>query len=157
MQAQPQAEHHWLEKLVGNWTYESECPTGDGPPVILRGTERVRSLGGLWIVAEGEGDMPGGGTARTLLTVGYDTQKKIYVGTWIGSMMTVLWTYEGSMNAAGTELTLAAEGPSFTGEGTAQYRDVITLVNDDERTFTALVQGEGGEWRQMMEMRYRRA
>lgn len=54
-------------------------------------TESVRSLGGLWILAEGQSEMPGGGAATTMMTLGYDAQKQRYVGTWIGSMRTCLW------------------------------------------------------------------
>ena len=34
------------------------------PSEKSQGTECVRTLGGLWILAEGEGEMPGGGAAR---------------------------------------------------------------------------------------------
>lgn len=27
MKVEPQKEHEWLHQLVGEWTYESECPT----------------------------------------------------------------------------------------------------------------------------------
>ena len=65
MKTEPQKEHAWLQQLVGEWTFEVEATMEPGkPPEHFRGTERVRSLGGLWIVAEGEGEMPGGGTAR---------------------------------------------------------------------------------------------
>ena len=62
--------------------------------------------------------MPGGGPATTLMTLGYDPEKKRFVGTWIGSMMTHLWIYDGALDAAGKVLTLDAEGPSFAGDGT---------------------------------------
>ena len=55
MMAEPQKEHEWLQKLVGEWTYESEATMEpDQPPMRLSGTENVRSLGGLWILAEGQ-------------------------------------------------------------------------------------------------------
>ena len=28
MKTEPQKEHQWLQKLVGEWTYESECSMG---------------------------------------------------------------------------------------------------------------------------------
>ncbi len=46
------------------------------PPEKAKGTESVRSLGGLWILAEGRGEMPGGGAMTTMMTLGYDPQKK---------------------------------------------------------------------------------
>jgi len=53
---QPQQEHQWLQQLVGEWTYEVEGMTGpDQPMETSTGTERVKSVGGLWVVAEGQG------------------------------------------------------------------------------------------------------
>ena len=127
MKGEPQKEHQWLQQLVGDWTYESDASMGpDKPSQKFRGTERVRSIGGLWIVAEGEGEMPGGGPAQMMLTLGYGPKKRKFVGTWLGSMMTDLWVYEGSLDEAGKVLTLATEGPDFSQEGkTAQYRERI--------------------------------
>src|SRR5262249_23859366 len=89
--ATPQREHKWLQRFVGEWTSETEMSMEAGkPPEKCYGTDSVRSLGGLWILAEGHGDMPGCGPVSMLLTLGYDPQRKRFVGTWIGSMMTHL-------------------------------------------------------------------
>jgi hypothetical protein len=161
MKVELQTEHHWLQKLVGEWKFHSECPTAPGePPCTSEGTDSVRSIGGAWILAEGRGPMPGGGDANWILTLGFDPQKKRFVGTWIGSMMTHLWVYDGELNAAGTTLTLNAQGPKMTaeglGEGTANYREVIEFKGDDHRTFTSFVQGDDGKWMQIMHAEYRR-
>ena len=39
--------------------------------------------------------MPGGGTATTMLTLGYDPARKKYVGAWIDTVINHLWIYEG--------------------------------------------------------------
>lgn len=89
MDIEPQKEHQWLHQLVGEWTYETECVMGpDKPPEKFKGSETVRLLGGLWVQCEGTGEMPGGGMATTIMTLGYDPQKKYYVGTFVASMMT---------------------------------------------------------------------
>jgi len=36
-----------------------------------------------------EKEMPDGGTGKTVMTLGYDPQNNRYVGTFIGSMMTL--------------------------------------------------------------------
>lgn len=158
MKVEVQKEHQWLQKLVGEWTYEAEASMGPGkPPERSTGSESVRSLGGLWIVAEGQGDMPGAGPATTLMTLGYDPQKKRYVGTWIGSMMTHLWVYDGALDAAERALTLDTQGPDFAGEGKmAKYRDVIELKSDDHRVLTSFTPGADGEWYGFMTSHYRR-
>jgi hypothetical protein len=64
MNTEPQKEHQWLQKLVGEWTYETEAMMSpDQPPERATGTESVRSIGGLWVVGEGQGEMPCGGAA----------------------------------------------------------------------------------------------
>jgi hypothetical protein len=157
MKAQPTREHQWLQKLVGEWTYEVEgAPAKPGePPTKFTGTESVRLLGGLWVVAEGQGEMPGGGQATTILTIGYDPDKKRYVGTWIGSMMPNLWVYEGSVD--GNALSLDTEGPDMSEKGkTAKYRETIEFKSDDQRTFTSRMLGPDGSWKTIMTANYRR-
>lgn len=158
MQAQPRKEHHWLRKLVGEWTYESECSMGpDQPAMKSTGSENVRSLGDLWVLCEGQGEMPGGGTATMLMTLGYDPRTRRFVGTWIGSMMTHLWVYDGELDATERTLTLYAEGPNMAAEGKlAKYRDVIEFKSDHHRTLTSHMRGEDGQWHHFMTANYRR-
>jgi hypothetical protein len=158
MKAEPQAQHQWLQKLVGEWTYEHECPAEPGgSPQKYTGTETVRSLGGLWTLAEGQGKMPGGGTATTLMTLGYDPIRGRFTGTFVASMMTYLWVYEGTLDANERMLTLEVEGPDFEVEGKMRlYRDVIEFINDDHRTLTSYLRGEDGQWSEFMKAHYHR-
>lgn len=149
--AKPRAEHGFIEKMVGSWDVTSEM-SGDNPWV-----ENVRSLQGLWIVAEGSGDMPDGeGPATTMLTLGFDAAKGKYVGTWLGSMMDYLWVYDGEVEPDGKTLSLYTIGPSMSGEGMADYRERITFVSDDHRTFTSSAKQPDGSWKQFMEAHYHR-
>jgi hypothetical protein len=158
MKTEPQKEHQWLQRLVGEWTSEADATMGPGkPPEKFKGTESVRSLGGLWILAEGQGEMPGGGAATTMMTLGYDPRKQRYVGTWVGSMMTYLWVYDGELDAAGRALTLNAEGPNMVAEGKmAKYKDVIEIKSEDHRVLTSHMLGDDGEWHELMTANYRR-
>jgi hypothetical protein len=158
MKVEPQQEHRWLQQLVGEWTSEAEMAMEPGkPPEKFFGTETVRSLEGLWVLAEGHGEMPGGGAATTVLTLGYDPQKKRYVGTFIGSMMTHLWVYDGAMDGAEKVLTLDTEGPSMAGDGTmAKYKDAIEIKSPDHRVLTSRVLGADGKWNEFMTAHYRR-
>ncbi|MEX0717303.1 MAG: DUF1579 domain-containing protein [Planctomycetaceae bacterium] len=158
MHEQPQKEHEWLAKLVGEWTTEMHASMGpDEPPQVFRGKETVRSLGGLWTIGEGEGDTPGGDTGRHVMTLGYDPKKGRYVGTFVASMMTHLWLYDGELDPSGKKLVLDAEGPSFAGDGTmAKYQDAIEFLDDDHRVLTSRVLGDDGQWTEFMRADYRR-
>lgn len=158
MISQPQKEHHWLQKFIGEWTYEADCSMGPGQPTVQSGgAESVRSLGGLWVVCDGQGEMPGGGPATTMMTLGYNSGTRRYVGSWIGSMMDHFWIYDGSLDAAGKVLTLSADGPSFASDGKmAKYKDVIDFKDDNYRVLTSHVLGDDGTWTGFMTAHYRR-
>lgn len=158
MQAEPQHEHDWLKQFVGEWTYESDCSMGPGKPrETFTGSQSNRIIGGLWLVGEGQCEMPGGGIGTMLLTIGYDQQKGRYVGSWIGSMMSILWVYDGSIDETGTILTLESEGPSFAGDGTtAKYRDIVAVTGEGAYRFSSELLGPDGNWTEFMTAQYRR-
>lgn len=154
----PQKEHKWLQKLTGEWTFRIEMQTSqEKGPEEFKGTETVRSLGGIWVIAEGEGEVPGGGTANSIMTLGFDPQKGEFVGTFVASMMSHLWVYrEGKLDQSGQVLSLVAEGPDMNSPGkTALYRDVIELKNENQRTLSSYVQN-GDKWQPMMTAYYER-
>jgi Protein of unknown function (DUF1579) len=157
--ATPQTEHKWLQRFVGEWTSETEMSMEPGKaPEKCYGTDSVRSLGGLWILAEGQGDMPGCGPLSMVLTLGYDPQRGRFVGTWIGSMMTHLWVYDGSLDAAQRMLTLEAEGPSMEAPESkmGKYRDVMEFTGNDHRVLTSYTLGADGSWHKFMTVHYQR-
>jgi hypothetical protein len=158
MDIKPQKEHAWLQNLVGEWTSEMECVMGpDQPPIKNKGIESVRSIGGLWTMGEGSGEMPDGNKMTSMMTLGYDPQKQRFVGTFIASMMTHMWVYEGTLDAAGKVLTLDTEGPGMSGDGKMmKYKDIITFVDNDHRILTSRVQGDDGQWTEFMTAHYRR-
>lgn len=146
----PQKEHEWLQKFVGEWESVGKGKMAeDGPTMECRGTAKSRMLGGFWMVSEGKGDM--GMPMETLMTLGYDTKKGKYVGTWIDSMMNHMWHYEGTLE--GDKLTLNAKGPDMmsTEKGKLiNYRDVFEFKSADHYTITSLAEGEDGQWQTFM-------
>jgi hypothetical protein len=153
----PQHEHHWLEKLVGDWKVEGKAwsPAGEEE---TKGSETVRSVDGLWFIAEGEGDMPGGNKGTTILTLGYDTLKDKYVGTFIGSMMTFQWVYEGELDATERILVLNTMGPDFTENGVGDrlvpYQDRMEFKDDNHRVLTSHRKGDNGAWEPFVEIHF---
>jgi hypothetical protein len=109
------------------------------------------------VIGESNGEMPGGGASVTVITLGYDPQKKSYVGTFVGSMMTNMWVYEGQLDGQEKVLTLDTEGPAMGVAGKmAKYRDVVEIKSDDHRVLTSFVQGDDGTWMQIVSAHYRR-
>jgi Protein of unknown function (DUF1579) len=158
MIAEPQSQHHWLQKLVGEWNYETEILGGThSSPEKATGTETVRSLGDFWVLAEGQGEMPGCGAMTTVVTLGYNPRKQKFVGTWVGTMMPELWISEGELDADEKVLTLNSEGPAMTEDGTlANYRDIMEIKDNDHRVMTSHVLGNDGVWNHFMTVNYLR-
>lgn len=141
----PEPEHALLKKFVGEWVTESECTPGpDLPKTKSHGTIKARMLGDLWMVAEHDMtsmDMK----INAIVTLGYDPQKKAYVGTWVDSMFNHLWHYRGT--AEGNTLSLDAEGPSMAEPGkTAMYRDSYEFISDNEIRVTSQIEMEKDKW-----------
>ncbi len=116
----------------------------------------MRSLGGVWIIAEGEGGIPGTSSGKTIMTLGFDPQNDRFVGMFIGSMMTHLWIYNGTLDAAQKRLTLNTEGPNFSQGAIAPYKDIIEFVSDDHRIMTSQILMDDGNWNHFMTAHYRR-
>lgn len=142
----PQKEHELLQRFVGDWETEAEASAGpDQPAMECHGKMHSRALGQLWIVTEVENNMMGT-TMRAVQTIGFDPQKRKYVGTWVDSVMNHLWKYEGSFDEASQTLTLEAEGPNMISPGeTGLFRDVYIFMSPDQIDTQAQMQ-QGDEW-----------
>ncbi len=152
-----QNDHHrWLRRMIGDWEFESCCDGGPGgEPMKSTGTERVSAFGDLWVVGDGEGEIPGGGSMRMRITIGFDPAKDRYVGTWMGSPMGSMFVYEGTRQ--GDVLTLDTTGPCMTDPGkTAHYQDIVELHGDDRRVLRSRMKGDDGGWIEFMRGEYRR-
>lgn len=147
----PQKEHEWLAQFVGDWDSESEGTAGPGqPPMKCKGTMTSKKLGAFWIVNDLKGDMMGT-EMQGLQTIGYDPDKKKYVGTWVDNMMGHLWKYEGTVDASGKKLVLEADGPNMLVPGKmAKYRDSYEFKTKDHIVATSEMQDDKGNWVQFM-------
>jgi hypothetical protein len=153
----PVKEHEWLQQWVGEWEGEAEMMSApDQPPTKNKGTESARSLGGFWILSEVKADMMGM-PFTGVMTVGYDPEKKKYVGTWVDSMGSHLWKYEGSVDKDGKTLILETEGPNPQAPGkTAKYRETMEFKDKDHKVFTSSMLGEDGKWVTFLTVKYTR-
>lgn len=158
MPSKPEPQHEWLKQLLGDWTYEFECPVPpDHKMTKFTGTESVRTIGDLWIQTEMHGTGPDGTPSVSQMTLGYDPAKQQFVGTWVGSMMSNLWVYEGFLEGDRI-LKLDTVGPSFDVPGsTANYQETLEIQSADVRLFSSAMQKGDGSWMTLMTMKYARA
>lgn len=147
MFAKPQAEHQMLEQLVGEWLMDTECVMGpDQPPEKSQARVTTRSLEGMWIVAETLGECPQNGAFRSLMTLGYDATTGKFPGTFVGSMMSHLWIYSGTLSEDKRRIVLDTTGPKFDGSGMTQYQDIVEFVDEDTWVLRSRILGDDGKW-----------
>ena len=153
----PQKEHAVLQNFVGEWESESEASMPGMPAIKCKGTMSGKMLGSFWMVSDVKGEMPGGMKMSALYTLGYDPEKKKYIGTWIDSAISHMWTYSGTLDETGKKITLEAEGPNFMEPGKlSKYRDIYEFKSKDHMTLTSEMQGADGKWSPFMKGNIRR-
>ena len=142
MHAKPEKQHRWLESCwaIGR-TRRKRRPTKVSPRRRLPEPNPFARLAGCGSRPRAAARCRAAASpATSVMTIGYDPQKKRFVGSWFGSMMTHFWVYDGELDAAERVLTLNSDGPSMSGDGTlSKYQDEIEFKNDDLRTLTARV------------------
>ncbi|MEX0936889.1 MAG: DUF1579 domain-containing protein [Pirellulales bacterium] len=153
---EPTSQHQWLQQLVGQWDAEVHLFIEGQAPVVSKGTLHVRPVGAFWTVGEHQGqflDQPFTG----LQTLGYDPEKRKYVGTWVDSVSGYLWRHEGDLNESGSALTLSTEGPCPARPGQlSEFKEVIEVKSKDRQVFTSSIKNEEGEWTTNMKIIYHR-
>jgi hypothetical protein len=151
----PVKQHAWLHRFEGDWDSEGEIVMDPSqPPMKITGFDRARMIGGFWVVSEGRGNEM---NFESRLTLGYDEKKQKYVGTWVDSMSSHLWHYEGTVDAAGRILTLETEGPQPDVPGkNVPFREVTEFKSDDHRVFTSSRLNADGKWATLVTIHFRR-
>jgi len=153
----PTKEHELLRQFAGEWEMTAETVPAPGQDAIkCSGTESAKMVGGFWLVSRNESSMMNMPVSN-LLTIGYSPTAKKYVGTFVCSMDSTLWKYEGTMDATGKALTLETSGPSpMDPTKIAKFRETLELKDKDHKVFTSLMQNEEGKWVKIVTMDYRR-
>ena len=153
----PTKEHRWLHQFVGEWESDAEASMGPGqPPMKCQGTIDAKMLGGFWLVSESKTVMMGT-PIQAVQTIGYDPAKGKYIGAWVDSVTSYMWTYEGTVDRTGKTLTLEAEGPNLMLEGKlAKFRDEYEFKSKDHIVARSSMQGDDGKWMTFMTSDIRR-
>lgn len=148
-------EHAFLKRFVGKWETTSECLAAPGQPLVKSsGTMSSRMLGDLWLICDSQMTM-GEMKMSALLTIGHDSARKKYIGTWVDSVFNYLWRYEGT--ATENTLTLESEGPNFMTDGkSTRFQDIYEFKSADEIAITSKMLDAEGKWIEMMKGSARR-
>ena len=150
--ATPAEPHKMLARLAGSWTTKTTAwMDPDKPPVEGIGTcEQKMLLGGRYLQQEYFSEMMGSPFTGINL-IGYDNHTKKVVSTWIDSMSTGIYYFEG---------TASADGKTFTQEssyddpvrGPMVWRSVTRIVDDNKLEYEMYLTPRGGKEEKMMEM-----
>lgn len=150
MAVKPGPEHGLLHMMAGKW--DAEVHMEGSEPEKGTSVSRV-ALNGLWLETEYEGQMMGSafvGHDR----VGYDTFRKVYVGSWIDNWSSYMVTTEGTYDAASRTLTMQGMTIDPMSGGMVPVVNVTKFVDDDHMVF-AMHMG-GAEAPAAMTIHYRR-
>jgi hypothetical protein len=152
----PGAPHKLLAKMAGSWSTLTRSWMEPGkPPVESLGVcEQRMVLDGRFLQAECSGDMFG--TAFTGIGVtGFDNHTQKYVTTWMDSMGTAIYLFEGPAEADGKSFTQKSNYDDPV-KGPMEWRSVCRLVDENHMTFEMYGTVLGGQEEKMMEMTYTR-
>jgi hypothetical protein len=146
----PGPEHERLKKAEGTW--EATVKFGDQES---KGTMTYKmDLGGIWLVADFEGDF-GGMKFKGKGLDSYDPAKKKYVSVWIDSMSTSPMLMEGTYDEKSKTLTMIGEGPGMDGKPT-KYKSVLQHKDDNTMVMTMSAAGKDDKDQVMMTITYKR-
>ncbi len=148
----PGAQHRELAKMAGSWTTKSKgWMEPDKPPMESAGfCEQKMILNGRYLQQEYTGEMMGN-TFDGINLIGYDNHTKKYVSTWIDSMSTGIYYFEGTASADGKTITqeCAYNDPV---RGPSVWRSVTRIVDDNTLRYEMYITSKGGKEEKMMEM-----
>ena len=143
----------FLEQFEGAWSTTAKGDDGEASGGSL---VHCKPVGRMWMVMEHSG-MMGGTKFSAIQTLGYDAEKKRFFGSWVDSMMSFTWQYEGVLDESGKKIILNATGPDMTDpKKVRDYRDAYEFVSDNEVTATSQIKNDAGEWETMMQATMKR-
>jgi len=152
----PGEPHKLLAKLEGNWETKSRgWADPDSPPRESMGScEQKMVLGGHYLRQEYSGDMMGM-PYKGISFMGYNNHTKMFESTWIDSMSTAIYKFEGTANRAGNIITQECRYDDPV-RGPAVWRTVTKVKDDNTLEFEMFITPRGKKEEKMMEVTYTR-
>ncbi len=154
--ATPGAPHKHMASLAGTWTTKTKSWMDPSqPPMESAGTCTQKVLlDGRFLQQECSGDMMGMPFTGVGL-MGYDNFTKKYRATWMDSMGTGIYLFEGTGSPDGKTVTMTSSWDDPI-EGPMKARTVTKYIDNNTHTFEMFGTGKDGKEKKMMEMTYTR-
>jgi len=154
--ATPGAPHKLLAGMAGSWSVKSTWwMDPSGPPMESTGaSEQKMILDGRFLQQDFSGEMMGGPFAGIGFT-GYDNHTGKYVSTWMDSMGTGIYYFEGSAGADGKTITQSCSYDDPM-RGPLTWRSVTRIVDRNHLVFDMYTTDKSGREDKMGEMTYTR-
>ena len=150
----PGPEFDILKADVGTWDVEIRTWAGPGEPMVSKGKETNRMLGGFWLIVDFEGNMMGL-DFKGHGVYSYDVKKKHYIGTWVDSMSSNKIDMVGRHDKDKKTVTYEGMAPGMDGQPAKHV--LTTKYNDDgTRVMTMHIQA-GEDMVKFFEMTYTKA
>ncbi len=145
-QAEPEenqttAGFEWLKQFEGDWATENN------------GTMNSRMIGKRWLISE----LSFQNGVFSVQTLGYDAEKKQFIGTWVDATSSHIWRYTGSLDATGKKLVLEAKGPDLNDPTKMRlYRDIYEFKSENEIAATSQQLDDKKQWKTFHESKMTR-
>lgn len=148
----PGEQHQYLERYVGDWSYEQSMWSDPTQPALKASGESTKSMimGDRYLQEEMRGEMMGQPFYGRAVT-GYDNLEKVLRSTWIDNFSTGIVVSEGKLVGDEDGHTLRSEFMNpMNGESEA-IRMVTRYIDEDNHIFEYYVTNPAGqEFRQMV-------
>ena len=152
----PQKEHEWLKNFEGAWDFTAKFHMAPGGPAMESKGVQVDRMGGggLWLIVdsmEDKKDAPFHGHGM----VGYDAEKKKYIGVWVDGHTSKFAMSEGTADKDGKVLTMESEAMGPDGKP-MKMRQESTLKDKDHKTLKFFASGQDGKETMVGQIEYTR-
>jgi hypothetical protein len=147
----PGPEHERLKQLEGTWDVVMKVGDAETKGQVIYKME----LGGLWLVADFQGEFAPGQKFTGKGLDGYDAGKKKYVSVWVDSMSNSPIVSQGTYDKDGKVLTMTGEGPGPDGKP-VKYKMTTEHRDKDNLFFTMVGAGPDGKEGPLFTIAYKR-
>lgn len=151
----PGEHHEHMKAFVGTWEATIQMNAPDGTQMEGKGTQTDKlCCGDLWLTTDFDGEF-GGMPFTGHGTMGYDPEKKKYVGIWVDSMVDYMQHSEGECSDDGKTFTMIVKAKDHETGAWTEMKEVSEIVDKDNKTLTFYSKA-GEEWEEIMKIEYKR-